>query len=636
MAKVSDLIADFLEQKKIRKVFGIIGSGNAHIFDSITQKGYTEIVCVHHEQAAVMAMQIYYRTSGELSACLLTTGAGSTNAVTGVVSAWMDSIPGIMISGNENSKFTRVTNPLRIWGIQGYDSVAMVEKVTKYAARVLEPEAITRALETAYHITLDGRPGPVWIDVPMNIQAAPVELSALQPWVKPAANVFDTPELRKQTAEVVSLLKSAKRPVLWLGHGIRLANAAALVQPLVEALGVPTLVSWAGIDLIDSSHPLVFGRAGVYGQRAANFVLQNCDLLITIGTRLAVPQVGYELSEFARAAKVVVVDIDVTEAKKHGDRIQLPICTDAKAFMVEFSKQIAGEAENGAPKTAFARPDWLRQANVYRDAYPWVGPEHADKDGFINSYRFMKKCEDFFKPNQLIVTDMGTALLSGHQVLSLKKGQRLMTSTGLGEMGYGLPAAIGAAFGYVGESVGDSGKARGHGGEPLAQNATAEKRGDVLCLNCDGGMMMNLQELQTIVHHQLPIKIIIFNNDGYLMIKHTQKALFQGRYSGTDKKSGVTCPDFTKLAAGFGMPAYQIRTWADMDSVMPKVQEHKGPVICEVFMHPEQLFVPKLSLAPQKDGSIVSPPLEDLWPLLPRDEVRRHMVIGMHPKSEAL
>jgi acetolactate synthase-1/2/3 large subunit len=231
----------------------------------------------------------------------------------------------------------------------------------------------------------------------------------------------------------------------------------------------------------------------------------------------------------------------------------------------------------------------------------------------------MQKIEKHFHANQVIVTDMGTALLSGHQVLRIKPGQRLMTSTGLGEMGYGLPAAIGASFGL------------GEHEEP-----GSFKPGQVLCLNCDGGMMMNLQELQTIAHHQLPIKIIIFNNDGYLMIKHTQKALFQGRYSGTDRKSGVSCPDYAKLATAFGFPNYQIRTWEDVDRVMPQVQVHEGPVICEVFMHPEQLFVPKLSLAPQKDGSIVSPPLEDLSPLVPRVELRQNMLIGIHPKSEDL
>jgi acetolactate synthase-1/2/3 large subunit len=261
-------------------------------------------------------------------------------------------------------------------------------------------------------------------------------------------------------------------------------------------------------------------------------------------------------------------------------------------------------------KPTFEYPEWLKQCNLYKERFPWIGPEHADPEGFINSYRFMDRLDDHFKADQIVVTDMGTALLSGHQALKFKEGQRFMTSTGLGEMGFGLPAAIGASF--------------------------AHNRGEVICLNCDGGMMMNLQELQTVAHHQLPIKIFIFNNDGYLMIKHTQKNLFKGHYSGTDKKSGVTCPDYAKIAKAFDFPSYQIRTWEDFDRVIPQVQAEKGPTICEVFMHPEQYFYPKLGLAPQKDGSIVSPPLEDLSPFISRKDLKEAMIIGMHPKSEKI
>jgi len=409
--------------------------------------------------------------------------------------------------------------------------------------------------------------------------------------------------LKESVEQVVTLLSEAKRPLIWLGHGIRLGGAVDLIAPLLKSIGAPALVTWNGIDMIESDHPLVFGRAGLYGQRASNFILQNCDFLLTIGTRLAVPQVAYDLTEFARAAKIAVVDKDPNEVVKHGARIQLPICADAKAFMLALLEKTKVRAPS-------KYEPWLDRCRSYFAKYPPVGPEHADQGGFINSYPFMEKLSKVMKDDQVVVTDMGTALLSGHQVLSLKKGQRLMTSTGLGEMGFGLPAAIGASF--------------------------ARNRGEVLCLNCDGGMMMNLQELQTIAHHQLPIKVIIFNNDGYLMIKHTQKALFEGRYSGTNVKSGVSCPDFTKLAKAFGFGAYQIRTWEDFDSVMPQVLEAPGPVFCEVFMHPEQLLVPKLGLALQKDGSIISPPLEDLSPFLPREEIREAMIIGIHPKSEKI
>lgn len=605
--KVSDYIADFLAEKGIRHVFGIVGAGNAHLFDSITRKGYTQIVCVHHEQTACMAMQTYYRTSGVITAAILTTGGGSTNATTGVVGAWADSIPGLVISGNENSRFTSPENPLRMWGVQGYDSSDMMHKVTKYARRVLDPECVAYELEKAYHVSGAGRPGPCWLDIPMNVQAAqiaPESLVAYRPEDEaPAASgAFSDADMGRAADRVLDLLRAAERPLLWLGHGIRLAGAVSLIGPLLEKTGAPALVSWAGIDMVDSDHPQVFGRAGTYGQRAANFVLQNCDALVCIGTRLAIPQVGYDLSEFARAATVAVVDVDPAEAAKHGGRVSLPIVADAKAFLSILLAKLDAPLEKKQP--------WLDRCGEYRRLYPWVGPEHADPEGFINSYPFMERLHGHLKEDQIVVTDMGTALLSGHQALRLKSGQRLMTSTGLGEMGFGLPAAVGASF------------ARG--------------RGEVLCLNCDGGMMMNLQELQTISHHGLPIKIFVFNNDGYLMIKHTQKALFKGHYSGTDATSGVSCPDFGAVASAFGMPAFQIRTWADFDRILPQVQAHDGPVICEVFMDPEQLFVPKLSLAIQEDGTLVSPPLEDLSPLLPREELARAMLVGVHEKSKNL
>lgn len=606
--KVSDIIADFLHDKGIRHVFGIVGSGNAHIFDAIVRKGYTEIICVHHEQAACMAVQTYYRTCGVVSVAIVTTGAGSTNAVTGVVSAWMDSIPCLIISGNENAAFTSPNNPLRIWGIQGYDSVAMVSKVTKHSDRILHSSDTLLALETAYYQATEGKPGPCWLDIPMNIQAASVNPDAMHSFQKTLTPLESHPALltiSEGATHVIAKLKLAKRPVIWLGHGIRLAGAVDLIEPLANSLQCPLLVSWAGIDMIDSDHRLVFGRAGVYGQRAANFILQNCDFLLAIGTRLAIPQVGYDLSELARAAEFAVVDIDPFEVSKHGSKIDLPILGDAKEFLTELQAQLSFSTYNSANTLP-----WLQQCRHYQEKYPVIGTEHADHDGYINSYPFMQRLSTHFKLNQIIVTDMGTALLSAHQVLSMKKGQRLMTSTGLGEMGYGLPAAIGVSF--------------------------ATNKGEVICLNCDGGMMLNLQELQTIVHHQLPIKLFIFNNDGYLMIKHTQKALFSGRYSGTDKNSGVTCPDFGALAKAFGIPSFTIKTWQDCDEVIPQVQALKGPVICEIFTHPEQLFAPKLSLAQQTDGSIISPPLEDLSPLLPRAELAENMLIGLHEKSNNL
>ena len=606
MIKGSDLVANFLEEKKIKVVFGIIGAGNAHIFDSIQTKGYTKIVCVHHEQAACMAMQTYYRVSGNLSAAILTTGAGSTNGITGVVSAWADSIPGLIISGNEHSKYIELHKNIRMWGVQGYDSALMVEKVTKYSTRVLDVKKITEELSAAYEIALQGRKGPCWVDIPMNIQSEKVNEEEVIKFSKeklPKLNLDLDSDLIENIDKLLSDLSSSKRPLFWFGNGVRLSNANSLLEPLLNQINIPTILSWAGIDMIDSNHPLVFGRAGTYGQRCANLVLQNCDLLISVGTRLSISQIGYDITELARDAKIVVVDIDKSELEKYKDRYSLSINADAKDFLtgLTFKSNDYGESYE----------EWIKLCNHYRTKYPWVSEwEHPDLDGFINSYTFIDKLNHYLKKDQIIVTDMGTALLSGHQVLRIKQGQRLMTSTGLGEMGYGLPAAIGASFG--------------------------SNRGEIMCLNCDGGMMMNLQELQTIIHYKLPIKIFVFNNDGYLMIKHTQNALFNGRRAGVDSESGVTCPDYSAIAGAFGIPAFQIRSWYDFEKIIPEVQDQRGPVICEVFMHPNQLFVPKLSLAIQSDGTLISPPLEDLSPFITREELKNNMIGGLHVKSELI
>lgn len=601
--KVSDLIAQALEELGIEHLFGIIGAGNVHLFEAIARHGYTEIICVHHEQSACMAMQTYYRTHGKLSGALLTTGAGSTNGVTGVVSAWADSIPGIIIAGNENSKFDNPENPLRMWGVQGYDSVDMVRKVTKYAHRVTAPEQAVYAIQKAAHITLDQRPGPCWIEIPMDYQSSHIDPTTSTQFSPPVSEHTCTPEVAAQVDQVVNALLAAERPLLWLGHGIRLAGAQQQIAPLLELLGVPAVVSWAGIDMVDSTHPLVFGRAGVYGQRAANFILQNCDYLLTIGTRLAIPQIGYDLTELARGARIDVVDIDATEATKNLSRTREAIVCDAALFLRVLTERLTN-------RVIHSRPEWLARCNAYQQQFPWVGPEHDDRGGFMNSYRFMERLNTFFKPYQIVVTDMGTALLCGHQILQIREGQRLMTSTGLGEMGYGLPAAIGVSF--------------------------ALDRGEVMCLNCDGGIMLNLQELQTVVHHKLPIKLFIFNNDGYLMIKHTQNALFKTGYVGTNRASGISCPDFAKIAAAFDIPSFQIRHWDECDETLVQVQAATGPVICEVFMHPEQLFSPKLSLISKPDGTLVSPPLEDLSPLVPRDVLENAMLVDVHEKSKSL
>lgn len=599
--KVSDLIAQFLKEKDIKHVFGIIGSANSHIFDSISNLGFTEIICVHHEQAATMAMQTYYRTSGKISAAILTAGGGSINGLTGVMGAWADSIPGIVISGQENSRHIKNYKDMRMWGIQGFDVAKMVKDITKYSSLVMNPTDALYELEKSHSIALSRRPGPVWLDFPMDVQGSSIDEHSSKKYI-PCEETEIIKSNLKDLTTVLDLLKNSKRPVLWLGHGIRLSNSENLIYQLLDKVSIPVILSWAGLDMLESTHPLNYGRAGVYGTRSANLIIQNSDLVISIGNRMSILMIGYEHSEFARAAKIVQVEIDQDEINKVKDIVDYSIHSDASHFLNEFVENIS--------EHNYDFNNWIDKCNETRKSYPLIGPEHADTNNYINSYQFMNKLSKKLRNEDVLVTDMGTGLLSGHQALELKKSNRLMTSTGLGEMGFGLPGAIGASF--------------------------AKKDREIICLNCDGGMMMNLQELQTIDHHKLPIKIFIFNNDGYLMIKHTQKGLFKGRYSGTNNKSGVSCPDFLKVAKAFNMDYFSIKTWDDFDFKIDKILEAKGPVICDIFMDPEQFFHPKLSIALQEDGTIISPPLEDLSPLLDRDILEKEMIIGLHEKSKKI
>lgn len=599
---VADLIAKKLKDKGLKHVFGIIGAGNAQIFDSINTLGFTEIVCVHHEQAAVMSAIGYYRMTKSPTVVLLTTGAGSSNGITGVLSAWMDSIPVIIISGNENSKHTKTSNNLRIWGVQGFDVVYMVKKITKWSCRLIDPYLALSTISNAFDISVDQRPGPVWIDIPMNIQTTFVESQHPNkdlPFRSVVSKNSNFLNVNTGTQTALDLLSKSKKPLLYLGHGIRLANAEHLIKNLVNKLRIPFLLSWQANDLIDTKNQFYFGKSGVYGQRSSNFIVQSCDLLICIGTRLAIPQIGYEPMDYARSATLLVVDIDPKELNKLNKRIKYPVLSDAKKFIENISQVLRDERIK--PKK---NKEWLEYCNEmkgkYRPIEKGIHSDVTDKNGkkFINSYAFMHEIQTYLKDDEVIVTDMGTALLSAHQILELTGNQRMMTSTGLGEMGYGLPAAIGAA---------------------IATNKS------IICLNCDGGMMLNLQELQTVIHYNLPIKIFIFNNDGYLMIKHTQKALFKGRYVGVDKNSGVSCPDYKKLAIAFGFEVFSIKTWRDFHRVLPIIQNTNTPLICEVFMHPEQLFLPKLAAIREADGSISSPKLEDLSPRLPPDQLIKNI-----------
>lgn len=594
MVKVSDLVAEFLKNKKIKTVFGIIGSANSHIFDSIHNLGYTTIINTHHEQAAVMAMGAHFRASGELSVAIVTAGGGSSNAITGVVSNWADSIPGFIISGNESSHHIKEHETLRMYGTQGFNISKMVSDVTKYSHCLMDENNIQLELEKCFDITMEDRKGPTWLDIPFDIQSKKITKQSWNPSKSPINNQTN------YSKYIIDAINNSKRPLVLGGHGIRLSNSKNKFNDLISSSSLPTTLTWSGIDLMDNENPNFFGRFGLYGQRGANYIVQNCDLLIVLGSRLSLPQTGYNWDEFVRDGKIICVDIAELQAPK--EFIDLHIKENVSVVI----DQLLNNIQDINPIDS----KWLEYCNNKRQNYPWISEEHNHKDNYTNSYRFMDKLSDHLKDDHIIVTDMGTALLSGHQSLKLRKNQKMFTSNGLGEMGYGIAGALGAA-------------------------AACPNR-DVLCLNCDGGIMMNLQELHTVIENGLNVKIIIFNNDGYLMIKHTQKMLFNGKYVSVDKNTGIGLPNYSKLFPSLGYKYFSLNNWKNIDLSISNFLNHNGPSILEVFMDPDQGFLPKVKGVPREDGSILAPPIEEMSPLVSKEELNREMIIKLSEKSNEI
>jgi len=578
MVKISDIIADSLVKQGVEVVFGIIGSANSYIFDSIN-KTKIKLVATHHEQAAVMAMGAYYRTTGKIAAALVTAGGGSSNAFTGILSNWADSIPGIIIAGQEQTYYIEEYKDMRMYGVQGYDSVETYKNCTKLSARITK-ENINEILHLAYSITKSKRPGPVYLEVPFDTQSQNAEIKS---------NFIDNDELYqpiKEAEYIIDRLSKSKRPLILGGHGIKLSHAEDLFKKFIDKYHLPTVLTWSAIDLLPTNHLNNFGRPGVQGQRSANFIVQNSDLLIVLGSRLSLLQTGYSRKDFAPKAEIIHIDIDPSETKKF----------NGKNFNVDVNLllKILNQTELNI------MPDiqpWIDYCNKIKKQYPLVIPEHlADPK---NSYTFIDKFSKALPDNYTIVTDMGTALLSGFYGFNIKPNQKMFTSLGLGEMGYGLAAAVGAGFG----------------------------NNPVVCLNCDGGMMMNLQELQTIKTHNLPVKIIIFNNDGYLMIKHTQKMLFKGNRTCVDKKTGVELPDYKRVASAFGYSYYT-------ENEIDKFLNDSSQAIMEVFMDSDQEFIPKVRGMKQEDGTIKAGLLEEMFPLLSLEEIEEAMISGINERSK--
>ena len=599
--KVAESVADFLAKQGIRHIFGIIGSANAHLFDAVYQHPDLELVCLHHEQACVMAAHGYYMQSGRMAAVLVTAGAGIANALTGVVGSWADSVPVLILSGQEATKQFKSNNLARMIGIQGVYVESIYKTCTKSVVTCQDPEQVLRELAKALNLAKTDRQGPCIVDIPIDLQAArldgEVAESAL---VAPLSSIH--PQLSGLTSEDLQQLGDAllrsQAPLLWLGNGLR-RLASEDLRNLVKGLGLPYLTSWTATDLFAPIEGLYAGHAGTYGGRAGNVLLQSCDLLITLGTRLAIPQKGYVDDELARRAEIIVVDCDQVELDKLGPRFTKKFLVDAPTALTQIHDAV--QAIGG-----LALEPWLKHLRNVREEMPLVEACHRNEN-WVDSYAFMADLGNAAGSDATFVTDMGTALISGFQVLEPSDGQRLFTSQGLGEMGYGLPGAIGAWF--------------------------ADPKRQVICLNCDGGLMMNLQDLHSVFSHSIPMKIVIFNNDGYLMIKHTQNAIVAGRRAGTDVASGLSCPEYEPLVKAFGFRYLSLRKEDDSETVIREFLEADEPIVLEVYMAPDQLLVPKLSVSITAEGKLVSPPLEDLSPLMPLATLEKSLLVPLHPNS---
>ena len=604
--RLADYVADFLVEHGVTDAFSVVGGGAMHLNDALGHKDGLKVTYNHHEQACAIAAEAYARLDNKIAAVCVTTGPGGTNALTGVVGGWLDSIPMFIISGQVRYDTTAryalqyTETPLRAMGDQEYDIVKSVEPMTKYATMIEDPKQIRYALEKAWHLATTGRPGPVWIDIPVNFQGGYIETEELEGYDPSEDDALLPPPVDESIIEkVLEKIANAKRPVLHAGYGIRLSGGYEAFRRVADKLNIPVVTYWNAIDLIEDEHPLYVGRAGNMGDRPGNWAIQNADLVVAIGTRISIRQVGYNWKTWARAAEVIMVDIDQAELKKPTLHVEMPVWADAKDFLEKMDKAI--------DKTpVHAGGEWLAACQSWKKNYPVVQPKQWEENGSTaNVYAFVKYMSSRLPENSLTAVSNGACCVVGHQTYEIKKGSRFANNSAIASMGYGLPAAIGTCIGG--------------------------NRRETICLEGDGSIMMNLQELQTILTNKLPIKIFLINNSGYHSIRITQSNLFSEHSKvGIGEESGdLSFPDFKKLSEAFGYPYYSARSNKEMKEVVDQVLSLDGPVFCEIFTDTEQRWEPKSSTKRLEDGTLVSPPLEDLAPFLPREELKEIMFIPL-------
>ena len=594
--KLSDYVMEFLADAGLRHLFMLPGGGAMHLVDSAGKCGRIEYICNLHEQACAIAADAYGQYTNRFGAALVTTGPGGTNTLTGVAAAWLDSTPCIFISGQVKRADLAAGRGVRQMGFQEIDIVRVAAPITKYAVTVMEPETIRYHLEKALFLARSGRPGPVWIDIPLDVQAAQIEpetLAGLPP--EELETRGDEQELEHQVARAIELFNAAERPCVLVGNGVRLAGGMEAFQESIELLQVPVLTTWKAIDFLPEEHPLYAGRPGSVGQRGANFTLQNSDWLLSIGARLDYGQTGYSHANFARAAKKIVVDIDQAEIAKLNTAVEVAAAVDARGFLEELLRQKQRIAHR-------ARADWMARAQQWKRQYPVVLPEYWEQRGSVNNYAFIQALGEEMGAGDLLVPgSSGACSEITMQAFAVKPGMRIFNSEGLGPMGFGISAAIGACV--------------------------AAGRQRTVTIEGDGGFHMNSQELETIRRLGLPIKLFVLNNNGYGSIRATQRNYFGGRLVASDPSSGLTLPDIARIAAAYGLPAARIENHERLRETVRQVLQAAGPVVCEVAISPEQSTAPKVSSMQRADGSMASKPLEDLAPFLDRREFAANMLI---------
>ena len=596
--KISNYIADFIVRNGIKHIFTVTGGGAMHLNDAFGH--HPDLTCIynHNEQASSIAAEGYTRLTGKLAVTCVTSGPGGTNAITGVLGGWLDSIPMFIISGQVKTETTTsITDiPLRQLGDQEYNIVASVSSMTKYAHMITNPSEIRYHLEKALYLAMNGRGGPVWLDIPLDIQAAIVETEELVGF-SPNELSRENPIYNKSiTPKILEKIKKSKRPVILAGSGIRLGKAHEQFIKFIDKFQIPVVTAWNAHDTLWDEHELFCGRPGTLGTRGGNFIVENSDLILVLGCRLNIRQISYNYKEYAKNAYKIIVDIDENELKKPTIKADLPVWANVRDFMEDILS-----AEYILDNEMHNR--WLKWCRNINKKYPAVLPKYYEKISPVNPYAFISELFDELNEDETIVTGNGSACVITFQVAKIKKGQRLFTNSGCAAMGYGFPAALGACVGLEGKRV--------------------------ICIDGDGSFQMNIQELQTAVYSNLNIKIVYLNNNGYHSIRQTQNNLFNTQLVGVCDGNGLSFPDISKIAWAYGIPYIKIDNINESKKLIRNMLDSKGPVICEVIIDPSQNFEPKLSSKVLPDGKIVSPSIDDMYPFLDREEYLKNKNIDL-------